>query len=82
MARAAAVVYDFHLACTGHGLVGTVFAGFIPASVRHILKSDGASRHQMFAATLAPPPTRGAGPHGHSPSNALMAQPVPAGAGS
>ncbi|WP_273167438.1 ferredoxin [Actinomyces israelii] len=80
MARAAAVVYDFHLACTGHGLVGTVFAGFIPASVRHILKSDGASRHQMFATTVAPPPTRGAGSRGRSPSDALMAQPVPAGA--
>ncbi|SDN14350.1 hypothetical protein [Actinomyces ruminicola] len=56
MARASAAVYDFHLDCTGHGLVGTVFAGFIPASVRHLLKSDGASRHQMFAVTVAPPP--------------------------
>ena len=55
MARDAAAVYDFHLSCTGHGLVGTVFAGFIPASVRHILNSDGASRHQMFAVTVAPP---------------------------
>lgn len=55
MARAAAVVYDFHLDCVGQGLVGTVFAGFIPASVRTSLQSDGARRQPMFAATVAPP---------------------------
>lgn len=71
MARAAAVVYDFHLSCIGHGLVGTVFAGFIPASVRHVLKSDGISRHQMFAVTVAPPPTREAKTLSPSPSEAV-----------
>jgi len=58
MARAAGAIYDLHLSSVAHGLVGTVFAGFIPASVRHVLHSDGASRHQMFAMTVAPPPAR------------------------
>ena len=39
------------------GLVGTVFAGFATSAVRHLLDSDGVSRHQMFAVTIASPQT-------------------------
>ena len=55
MTRCASLIYDFHLQFVSRGLVGTVFAGFIPAAVREILKSDGASRQQMFATTVGLP---------------------------
>ncbi len=53
MLRSAAVVYDVHLRTQSLGLVGTVFAGFIPGAVRRSLSSDGVGRQQMFAATYA-----------------------------
>lgn len=55
MVRSAGIIYDTYLHNFANGLVGTPFAGFIPASVRLILSSDGVSRHQMFAATVAKP---------------------------
>ena len=57
MARAAAVIYSLHLRAAARGLVGTVFAGFATSAVRHLLDSDGVSRHQMFAVTIASPQT-------------------------
>ncbi|WP_329102291.1 nitroreductase family protein [Streptomyces sp. NBC_01439] len=68
MTRAAAAAYTMWLDAVAVGLVGTVFAGFIPASVRLPLRSDGASRHQLFALALGgavvPPPIP-PGPTGH-----------------
>lgn len=55
MVRSANAIYKTHLNCFGLGLVGTVFAGFIPAAVRKLLYSDGVTRHQMFAATVGKP---------------------------
>jgi hypothetical protein len=49
MGRAGAAAYTMWLEGVSCGLVGTVFAGFIPASVRLPLHCDGASRHQLFA---------------------------------
>uniref|UniRef100_A0AAU3GWG5 Nitroreductase family protein n=1 Tax=Streptomyces sp. NBC_01401 TaxID=2903854 RepID=A0AAU3GWG5_9ACTN len=69
MSRAAAAAYAMWLDAVALGLVGTVFAGFIPASVRQPLRSDGASRHQIFALALGgapvPPPHTAPGPTGH-----------------
>ncbi|WP_051830327.1 nitroreductase family protein [Streptomyces novaecaesareae] len=69
MGRASAAAYTMWLDAVAAGLVGTVFAGFIPASVRGPLRSDGASRHQLFALALggAPeqPPHTPPGPTGH-----------------
>lgn len=59
MGRAAAAIYDVHLGAVAEGWVGTVFAGFIPAAVRVSLASDGASRQQLFATTVAIPLTVG-----------------------
>lgn len=56
MGRAAALIYSLHLRSIARGLVGTVFAGFSTSAVRHLLDSDGVSRHQMFAVTVASPP--------------------------
>ncbi|MEV6978346.1 nitroreductase family protein [Kitasatospora sp. NPDC093806] len=56
MTRAAAAAYTMWLDAVAVGLVGTVFAGFIPASVRHCLRSDGATRHQLFALALGGAP--------------------------
>ena len=55
MARAAAVIYSVHLRSAARGLTGTVFAGLSPSAVRHLLDSDGVSRHQMLAVTIAVP---------------------------
>jgi hypothetical protein len=52
MSRAAAVAYRMWLEAVSGGLVGSVFAGFIPASVRQTLRSDGSGRHQLFALAL------------------------------
>ncbi|MGA6175403.1 nitroreductase family protein [Streptomyces sp. NPDC012600] len=70
MGRAAAAAYTMWLDAVAAGLVGTVFAGFIPASVRQPLRSDGAARHQLFAlalggAAVLPPPHTLPGPIGH-----------------
>ena len=56
MGRAAATAYTMWLDAVANGLVGTVFAGFIPASVRQLLHSDGTSRHQLFALALGGAP--------------------------
>lgn len=53
MSRSAALIYSLHLRAAARGLVGTVFAGFATSAVRHLLDSDGVSRHQMFAVTIA-----------------------------
>lgn len=55
MSRSAALIYSLHLRAAARGLVGTVFAGFATSAVRHLLDSDGVSRHQMFAVTVASP---------------------------
>ncbi|MFD4532214.1 nitroreductase family protein [Kitasatospora sp. NPDC058397] len=69
LTRASAAAYTMWLDAVAAGLVGTVFAGFIPASVRLPLRSDGASRHQIFALALGgapvPPPHTLPGPTGH-----------------
>ena len=57
MSRSAALIYSLHLRAIARGLVGTVFAGFATSAVRHLLDSDGVSRHQMFAVTIASPLT-------------------------
>ncbi len=57
MGRTAAVIYEVHLEAVGLGHVGTVFAGFIPSAVRSSLLSDGTTRQQMFATTVAAPMT-------------------------
>jgi hypothetical protein len=55
MTRAGAAAYTMWLSAVSRGLTGTVFAGFIPASVRRPLYSDGSSRHQLFALALGVP---------------------------
>lgn len=57
--RASMATYDFHVRCQARGLVGTIFGGFIPASVRGLVRDDGVSRHPMMAVTYAhaPEPT-------------------------
>ncbi|GAA3389006.1 nitroreductase family protein [Cryptosporangium minutisporangium] len=57
MTRAGAVLYRTWLEGIARGLIGSVFAGFIPATVRTSLRSDGASRHQLFALALGAPRT-------------------------
>ena len=58
MSRAGAAAYTIWLDAVAQGWVGSVFAGFIPASVRIPLLSDGSSRHQLFALALGTPPAR------------------------
>ncbi|WP_327706978.1 nitroreductase family protein [Streptomyces decoyicus] len=58
MGRAAAAAYTMWLDAVAVGLVGSVFAGFIPAMVRQPLRSDGASRHQIFALALGGAPVQ------------------------
>ncbi|MFB9903838.1 hypothetical protein [Allokutzneria oryzae] len=53
--RAAMATYDLNLRCQAMGLVGTLFGGFIPASVRALLHSDGVVRHPLLATTYAHP---------------------------
>jgi hypothetical protein len=57
MTRAGAAAYDMWLDAVALGWAGTVFAGFIPASVRIPLASDGTDRHQLFALALGHPAT-------------------------
>ncbi|MEU3428488.1 hypothetical protein [Streptomyces gardneri] len=56
LTRAGSVAYGMWLDGVAHGLVGSVFAGFIPAAVRGPLLSDGTSRQQIFALALGLPP--------------------------
>ncbi|MET8505315.1 tpaF [Streptomyces sp. NPDC004787] len=53
--RASMALYDFHLRCQSHRLAGTVFGGFIGASVRNLIQSDGTTRHPLLSATYAHP---------------------------
>ncbi|WP_346138524.1 tpaF [Streptomyces coeruleofuscus] len=53
--RASMALYDFHLRCQSHGLVGTMFGGFIGSAVRNLVQSDGVTRHPLLAATYAHP---------------------------
>ena len=55
LVRCGAVAYTCWLEAVSRGLEGTVFAGFIPASVRRVLRSDVSSRHQVFAVALGHP---------------------------
>lgn len=60
--RASMATYDFHVRCQSRGLVGTIFGGFIPASVRGVVRDDGVSRHPMMAVTYAHAPDDAAEP--------------------
>jgi hypothetical protein len=63
MTRAGAAVYTVWLEAVARGLIGSVFAGFLPAAVRVPLRCDGVSRHQLFAVALgAPAPVGEPGP--------------------
>ncbi|GAA4036153.1 hypothetical protein GCM10022247_72330 [Allokutzneria multivorans] len=53
--RASMATYDLNLRCQAMGLVGTLFGGFIPASVRTLLNADGVARHPLLATTYAHP---------------------------
>ncbi len=53
--RASMALYDFHLECQSHGLVGTLFGGFIGTAVRTLVQSDGVTRHPLLSATYALP---------------------------
>ncbi|MFF9275074.1 nitroreductase family protein [Streptomyces griseosporeus] len=53
--RASMALYDFHLRCQAHGLVGTLFGGFIGSAVRTVVHSDGVTRHPLLSATYALP---------------------------
>ncbi|MFV0129397.1 tpaF [Streptomyces sp. HMX112] len=53
--RAAMATYDFNLRCQALGLVGTLFGGLIPSSVRHLVHGDGVTRHPLLATTYAHP---------------------------
>jgi hypothetical protein len=57
--RASMALYDFHLRCQSHGLVGTLFGGFIGSAVRDLVRSDGVTRHPLLSATYALPEARG-----------------------
>ncbi|GAA1577982.1 nitroreductase family protein [Streptomyces globosus] len=56
LTRAGSAAYAMWLDGVAHGLVGSVFAGFIPAAVRGPLLSDGTTRQQVFALALGLPP--------------------------
>ncbi|QWF83986.1 hypothetical protein HUW46_07430 [Amycolatopsis sp. CA-230715] len=53
--RAAMAIYDFHLRAQSHGLGGSLFAGFIASAVRHLVRSDGVTRHPLISATYGKP---------------------------
>ncbi|MCC2278359.1 tpaF [Streptomyces sp. ET3-23] len=55
LVRASMATYDVHLRCQALGLVGTVFGGLIPSSVRHLVHADGVARHPLLATTYARP---------------------------
>lgn len=55
MVRTSAAAYAMWLDAVSRDLVGSVFAGFIPAAVRRPLHSDGTSRIQAFALALGHP---------------------------
>ncbi|MEV6520444.1 nitroreductase family protein [Longispora sp. NPDC051575] len=55
MTRAGGAGYQMWLSAISHGLVGSVFAGFLPAAVRTPLRCDGVTRHQLFALAVGPP---------------------------
>ncbi|MEW2217891.1 nitroreductase family protein [Streptomyces sp. NPDC006990] len=61
LTRVGAAVHTMWLAGVAHGLTGSAFAGFIPASVRAPLRSDGTSRQQVFALALGHPPAAQSG---------------------
>jgi nitroreductase len=57
LGRVGAAAYTAWLEGVARGLVGSVFAGFLPAAVRLPLFCDGGSRQQAFALALGNPPT-------------------------
>lgn len=59
MVRASMATYDFHLRCQSMGLVGTIFGGFIPSSVRKLVSSDGVVRQPLLAVTYSKDPDAG-----------------------
>ncbi|MFI6597074.1 nitroreductase family protein [Nonomuraea sp. NPDC050536] len=56
LGRASAAAYTMWLDAVALGLAGTVFAGFIPASVRRPLRADGTGRHHVFALAVGREP--------------------------
>jgi hypothetical protein len=56
MGRAGAAGYAVWLEAVAAGLVGCVFAGFLPAAIRRPLGCDGVSRQQLFAVALGDAP--------------------------
>ncbi|WP_369204969.1 nitroreductase family protein [Streptomyces sp. PU-14G] len=70
LTRAGAAVHTMWLAGVSHGLTGSAFAGFIPASVRSPLRSDGTSRQQVFALALGHPPAAPPGDGATPPAGA------------
>lgn len=56
MGRAASAAYLAWLSAVELGLVGSVFAGFLPAAVRRPLASDGVLRQQLVAVAIGPAP--------------------------
>ncbi|WP_181860836.1 nitroreductase family protein [Streptomyces diacarni] len=75
LTRAGAAVHTMWLAGVSHGLTGSAFAGFIPASVRTPLRSDGTSRQQVFALALGHPPADPPGGGAAPPPGAPAAGP-------
>lgn len=55
MTAVGSAAYAMWLDGIARGLVGSVFAGFLPAAIRRPLRSDGANRHQAFALALGSP---------------------------
>lgn len=55
MVQTSGAAYGMWLDAVAQHLVGSVFAGFLPAAVRGPLRSDGTSRIQAFALALGHP---------------------------
>lgn len=72
--RASMATYDFHLRCVARGLIGTIFGGFIPSSVRHLVQSDGVTRNPLIAATYGLPRTVDAEGKPESPRETVSAE--------